>query len=98
MARILQSIIETYAENDSQVDFHSVRARLDDYIGYLREAGFEDVEVVESRKAVESLPEDDPIVRSVLEGTGAASYDDLASEIRGVAGRVLSAKITARKP
>ena len=71
---------------------------LDDYIGLLRDAGFEDIEVVESRKAVESLPEDDPIVRSVLEGTGAASYDDLASEIRGVAGRVLSAKITARKP
>jgi SAM-dependent methyltransferase len=71
---------------------------LDDYIGFLRDAGFEDIEVVESRKAVESLPEDDPIVLSVLEGTGASSYDDLAAEIRGVAGRVLSAKITARKP
>jgi arsenite methyltransferase len=71
---------------------------LDDYIGFLREAGFEDIEVAETRKAVESLPEDDPIVLSVLEGTGASSYDDLASEIRGVAGRVLSAKITARKP
>jgi len=71
---------------------------LDDYLGFLREAGFEEIEVVESRKAVESLPEDDPIVLSVLEGTGASSYDDLAAEIRGVAGRVLSAKITARKP
>jgi hypothetical protein len=64
----------------------------------LRDAGFEDIEVAESRKAVESLPEDDPIVLSVLEGTGASSYDDLTTEIRGVAGRVLSAKITARKP
>ena len=71
---------------------------IDDYLGYLRDAGFEDVEVTESRQAVESLPEDDPIVLSVLEGTGASSYDDLSSEIRGVAGRVLSAKITARKP
>ncbi len=71
---------------------------LDDYIGFLREAGFEDIEVAETRKAVESLPEDDPIVLSVLEGTGVSSYDDLALEIRGVAGRVLSAKITARKP
>ena len=71
---------------------------LDDYLGFLRDAGFEDIEVVESRKAVESLPEDDPVVLSVLEGTGAASYEDLATEIRGVAGRVLSAKITARRP
>ena len=71
---------------------------LDDYIGFLREAGFEDIKVAETRKAVESLAEDDPIVLSVLEGTGASSYEDLATEIRGVAGRVLSAKITARKP
>jgi len=71
---------------------------LDDYIGFLRDAGFEDIKVAETRKAVESLAEDDPIVLSVLEGTGASSYEDLATEIRGVAGRVLSAKITARKP
>ena len=71
---------------------------LDDYLGYLKEAGFEGIEVVESRMAVESLPEDDPIVLSVLEGTGASSYNDLSSEILRVAGRVLSAKITARKP
>lgn len=71
---------------------------LDDYVGFLRDAGFQEIEVAESRKAVESLPEDDPIVLSVLEGTGASSYEDLATEIRGVAGRVLSAKITARKP
>jgi len=71
---------------------------LDDYVGFLCEAGFEDIEVAETRKAVESLAEDDPIVLSVLEGTGAPSCDDLSSEIRGIAGRVLSAKITARKP
>ena len=71
---------------------------LDEYVGFLRDAGFQEIEVAESRKAVESLPEDDPIVLSVLEGTGASSYEDLATEIRGVAGRVLSAKITARKP
>jgi arsenite methyltransferase len=71
---------------------------LDEYVGFLRDAGFQEIEVAESRKAVESLPEDDPIVLSVLEGTGSSSYEDLATEIRGVAGRVLSAKITARKP
>jgi len=71
---------------------------LDDYIGFLRDAGFEEIEVAETRKAVESLAEDDPIVLSVLEGTGASSHDDLSQEIREVAGRVLSAKITARKP
>jgi hypothetical protein len=63
----------------------------------LRDAGFQDIEVVESRQAVESLPEDDAVVVSILEGTG-ASFDDLLSEVEGVAGRVLSAKITARKP
>jgi ubiquinone/menaquinone biosynthesis C-methylase UbiE len=71
---------------------------LDDYLGYLREAGFEDVQVAESQQAVESLPEDDPIVLSVLEGTGSCCVDELAAEVRGIAGHVLSAKITARKP
>jgi arsenite methyltransferase len=70
---------------------------LEDYLGMLRDAGFQDIEVVESRQAVESLPEDDAVVVSILEGTG-ASFDDLLSEVEGVAGRVLSAKITARKP
>lgn len=71
---------------------------LDDYLGYLREAGFEDIEVAESRQAVESLPDDDPIVLSVLEGTDACCLDELSAEIKGVAGRVLSAKVTASKP
>lgn len=71
---------------------------LDDYLSYLREAGFKDVEVAESRQAVESLPEDDPIVLSVLEATGSCCLDELSTEIKGIANRVLSAKITARKP
>jgi len=71
---------------------------LDDYLGYLKEAGFEDIQVAESQQAVESLPEDDPIVLSVLEGTGSCCLDELSAEIKGIAGRVLSAKVTARKP
>ena len=71
---------------------------LDEYLGYLRDAGFEEVEVEESRQAVESLPEDDPIVLSVLEGTDSCCLDELTAEIKGIANRVLSAKITARKP
>lgn len=71
---------------------------LDDYLDHMREAGFQDVSVVESRQAVDALPEDDPVVRSVLEGSGACSVEDLSAEIEAVAGRILSAKITARKP
>ena len=71
---------------------------LDDYLGFLRDAGFEDVEVTESRQAVESLPENDPIVLSVLEGTDSCCLDELSAEIKGIASRVLSAKITASKP
>ena len=71
---------------------------LDDYLGYMRDAGFEEIAVAESRQAVESLSEDDPVVRSVLEGTGSCCVDELSAEIKGIAGRVLSAKITARKP
>ena len=71
---------------------------LDDYLGYMKEAGFEDIQVAESRQAVESLPEDDPIVLSVLEGTGSCCVDELSAEIKGIASHVLSAKVTARKP
>jgi SAM-dependent methyltransferase len=71
---------------------------LDDYLGYLRNAGFEDVQVMESRQAVDSLAEDDPIVRSILEGSGSCCINDLSAGIQQVAGRVLSAKISARKP
>ena len=71
---------------------------LDDYLGYLRDAGFENIDITESRQAVESLPEDDPIVLSVLEGTDSCCVDELSAEIKGIASRVLSAKITASKP
>jgi arsenite methyltransferase len=71
---------------------------LDDYLGYLRGAGFEEITVAESRQAVESLPEDDPIVLSVLEGTESCCLDELSAEIKGIAGRVLSVKVTALKP
>ena len=71
---------------------------LDEYLGHMKEAGFEDVTVAESQQAVESLPEDDPIVLSVLKGTGSCCLDELSAEIKGIAGRVLSAKVTARKP
>ena len=71
---------------------------LDDYLSYMKEAGFEDIRVAESQQAVESLPEDDPIVLSVLEGTGSCCVDELSAEIKGIASHVLSAKVTARKP
>ena len=64
----------------------------------MKEAGFEDIQVAESQQAVESLPEDDPIVLSVLEGTGSCCLDELSAEIKGIASHVLSAKVTARKP
>ena len=71
---------------------------LDDYLGFIRAAGFEEIEIAESRQAVDALPEDDPVVRAVLEGSGCSGLDDLAGEIGKVAGTILSAKITARKP
>lgn len=71
---------------------------LDDYLSYMKEAGFEDIQVAESQQAVESLPEDDPIVLSVLEETGSCCLDELSAEIKGIASHVLSAKVTARKP
>jgi len=71
---------------------------LNDYLGYLREAGFEDIELKESNRAIDSLSADDPIVKSVLEDSGACCADGFSAEIQAVAGSVLSAKITARKP
>ena len=71
---------------------------LEDYLGYMKEAGFEDIQIAESRQAVESLPEDDPIVLAVLEGTGSCCLDELSAGIKGIASHVLSAKVTARKP
>ena len=73
-------------------------ALLDDYLGLLRDAGFVDVEVVESRAAIASLPADDPVVRGVLEGAGACCCGGSSADIRDLANRVLSARITARKP
>jgi SAM-dependent methyltransferase len=71
---------------------------LDDYLGYLHDAGFEGVELAQSNRAVDSLAADDPIVRSVLEDAGSCCVDDRSAEIQAIAETVLSAKITARKP
>jgi len=71
---------------------------LDDYLSYMEEAGFKNARVVESRQAVDTLPEDDPVVRSVLDGIGEECITDLSAEIKAVAGRILSAKIIAYKP
>lgn len=71
---------------------------LDDYLGFMRQAGFEAIEVVESRPAVESLPEDDPVVRGVLAGVRASCCGESSPSLDELARRVLSAKITAKKP
>ncbi len=71
---------------------------LDDYLGFMRQAGFEAIEVVESRPAVESLPEDDPVVRGVLAGVRASCCGEGSPSLDELARRVLSAKITAKKP
>lgn len=73
-------------------------AMLDDYLGLVREAGFEQVEILESRPAVDALPEDDAVVQGVLEELGASCLGDLAPELREVAQHVVSAKVVARKP
>ncbi len=71
---------------------------LDDYVAMLSKAGFEQVEVVESRPAVDALPEDDVVVKSVLEELGVDNVDRLSPLLKNIAGTVLSAKVTARKP
>jgi SAM-dependent methyltransferase len=71
---------------------------LEEYLRLLGEAGFCDVQVVESRPAVESLPADDPVVRAVVEGSGASCCEELSPRLRELSSQVLSAKITARKP
>ena len=71
---------------------------LDDYISMLQDAGFEEIDVVESRPAVDALPEDDAVVKSVLDEYGAATVTDLSPMLRNIADTVRSAKITARKP
>ena len=64
----------------------------------LEAAGFEAVEVVESRPAVDALPEDDVVVKSVLEEFGARSVTELSPILEDIAGTVRSAKVIARKP
>jgi SAM-dependent methyltransferase len=71
---------------------------LDDYLAMLSNAGFEQVEVVESRPAVDALSEDDAVVKSVLEDFDARNLDDLSPLMKNIAGIVRSAKVTARKP
>lgn len=73
-------------------------ARLEDYLGAIREAGFEDVRVIESRPAVDALYEDDPVVQGVLEEAGADSVAGLSPALREMADRLVSAKVTALKP
>jgi len=71
---------------------------LDDYLSMLKDSGFEQVEVVESRPAVDALPEDDPVVKGVLEEFEAASVAELSPILRNIAETVRSAKVTAIKP
>ena len=71
---------------------------LEDYLTMLTSAGFEDVEVVESRAAVDALPEDDVVVKSVLEDSSCGCGEPLAGEKQEVVNSVRSAKVTARKP
>ncbi len=71
---------------------------LDDYLAMMNEAGFEQVEVVESRPAVDALPKDDAVVKSILEDFGAKNIDELTPLLQRVAATVRSAKVTARKP
>lgn len=71
---------------------------LDDYLSLLKDSGFEQIEVVESRPAVDALPEDDPVVKGVLEEFEAASVAELSPILRNIAETVRSAKVTAIKP
>ena len=41
VARILQTVLETYCQQDAQLDFDSVRSRFDDYLGYRPVAALE---------------------------------------------------------
>ena len=71
---------------------------LDDYLSMLSESGFEQIEVAESRAAVDALPEDDVVAKSVLEESGCGCGDTLTAESQDIVSSVRSAKITARKP
>ncbi|TNF78817.1 MAG: arsenite methyltransferase [Acidobacteria bacterium] len=71
---------------------------LDDYLQAVHEAGFEEVEVAESRPALEALSLDDPMTRAVLDELGAASPEELSFDLAAVAASVVSAKVVAVKP
>jgi SAM-dependent methyltransferase len=71
---------------------------LDDYLQAVRDAGFENVEVAESRPALQALSLDDPMTRAVLDELGAASPEELSIDLAAIAASVVSAKVVARKP
>ena len=71
---------------------------LDDYLQAIHDAGFEEVEVAESRPALQALSLDDPMTRAVLDELGAASPEELSIDLVAVAASVVSAKVVARKP
>ena len=71
---------------------------LDDYLQAVNDAGFENVEVAESRPALQALSLDDPMTRAVLDELGAASPEELSIDLAAVAASVVSAKVVARKP
>lgn len=71
---------------------------LDDYLQAIHDAGFEKVEVAESRPALQALSLDDPMTRAVLDELGATSPEELSIDLGAVANSVVSAKVVARKP
>lgn len=71
---------------------------VEDYVGAISEAGFTDIEIVESVPAVKTLSLDDPLVRGVLDELGFESEADLPDKLADLAGSIRSAKVMARKP
>ena len=71
---------------------------LDDYLQAVQDAGFEKVEVAESRPALKALSLDDPMTRAVLDELGATSPEEVSIDLTAVANSVVSAKVVARKP
>jgi SAM-dependent methyltransferase len=71
---------------------------LDDYLQAVHDAGFEKVEVAESRSALQALSLDDPMTRAVLDELGATSPEELSIDLVAVANSVVSAKVVAHKP
>lgn len=67
---------------------------IEDYLGAVHDAGFHDVEVVGLRSAMNVLSFGDPLVQVVMEEVGDTSSWDLED----LAGRIVSAKVVARKP